>query len=280
MMVTNAHDAVTLHVATKPTQAVHPPPRCAPAMLALCLCGIMGSVRMSAAQDVLTDHDILMAADRARGAHEPGIEWTAVVTAEEAGRTNSVILQVKARGMDVLAITLEPLNQAGQSVLIRGGNMWFHKPDLSRPVPVSQRQRLLGHAAYADIATTDYAGQYQAQRLDDAVYDGVNCYVFDLRAASRQASYSRIRYWIDKHRLVGVAAAYYSASGKLLKRARLWHDHKTERSCGTHRYFCSRKVMQDVVTDSDRTIIELSAPRRQPIPAATFNVNLLGDRNR
>lgn len=222
------------------------------------------------------DHEILVAADLARGAHDEGMEWTARVTAEEDGRTNSVVMLIKARGTDILGSTVEPPGRAGSRVLIRGGNMWFHQPDLSRPVPVSPRQRLLGHAAYADIATTDYAGRYRARRLDDAMFDGIDCYVFDLRADSRQATYDRIKYWVERERMVGVAAEYYSASGKVLKTARLWHEHKVELPEGEIRYYCSRKVMQDAVTGSSRTVIELSLPRRRDISRSTFNVNLLG----
>lgn len=76
-------------------------------------------------------------------------------------------------------------------------NMWFVKPGLRKPVPISPRQKLSGGAANGDIASTNYAGDYKAQYVSDERVGETDCYLFDLLSNTRKATYYRIRYWIN-----------------------------------------------------------------------------------
>src|SRR5919109_1536494 len=133
--------------------------------------------------------DILRKADQSRGNLE-GITWTVVLASDT--RNESMTFDVKARGFDILAENQAPPKDRGNKVLMVNGNMWFHKPGLSKAVPISQRQRLMGNAAYGDIAATNYAEDYEATSLADESVNGELCYVFDLKARDNRAAYDRI----------------------------------------------------------------------------------------
>ena len=106
-------------------------------------------------------HEILRKADQSRGNLE-GITWT-VIAADK--RSESMTFDVKARGFDILAENVAPPRDRGNKVLMVNGNMWFYKPGLSKPVPISQRQRLMGNVAYGDIAATNYADDMKRHRF-------------------------------------------------------------------------------------------------------------------
>ena len=104
-------------------------------------------------------------------------------------------------------------------------NMWFAKPGLSKAVPISPRQKLLGGAANGDIASTNYAGDYKIVQTSEDTFNNEPCYLLDLSAVDKKATYDRIKYWISKERLVGVKAEFYTVSGKLFKTATFEYKH-------------------------------------------------------
>ncbi len=218
--------------------------------------------------------DILMESDRARG-NLGGVSWNVEVTAMENGRTNRVSYEVKARGRDVIAEVLAPAKSRGQKILFVKGNMWFYKPDVSKPVPVSQKQKLIGQAAYGDIATTDYANDYDASMLPDESVDGEECYLLDLKARGRKVTYDRIRYWVSKKRKTGVRAQYFTVSGKLFKSACMEFAHQVPAVNAQSRWFLSRMTIRNEVMPGDLTVIELSEPSFKDLPAHVFDLNLL-----
>lgn len=219
--------------------------------------------------------EILRAADRARSGFG-GMAWRVDVTAMESGRTSQEQLHVRASHGNVLAVTESPANRRGNTLLMHDGKVWFYKPGLSRPVPVSQRQRLLGLASYGDLAGTNYAEQYRAVPLEDALLDDIWCHVYDLRAKERGLLYDRIVLWVCRDRHVGVRADYYTLSDKLLKTARLWYDHVVVLESQREQLFCSRMELREKLISNDKTVLTFSDLQPGPQPAALFHVNRLG----
>jgi ABC-type oligopeptide transport system ATPase subunit len=119
----------------------------------------------TASDPAVTPYEILKECDEARG-NLGGITWTVFVEALERGRKNAHRILVKSSGFNVVAETLMPPRRKGQLLILVKGNMWFYKPDLSKPVPVSQRQKRLGLAANGDIASTNYAEDYDILSFD------------------------------------------------------------------------------------------------------------------
>jgi len=218
--------------------------------------------------------EILRSADEARGNRE-GITWIVGIHAVENGRTAESEYEVRARQHDFLATARRPARQKGNQLLRVNRNMWFTKPDLSKPVPISQRQRLLGNAAYGDIAATDYAADYDATELPGEVVDGEPCRVFTLKAHTRQATYDSIRYWVSKERRVGVKADYYTVSGKKFKTAAMTYAHELTGDGGVTNLYISKMAIRNVLLTDDVTTLSFSEPVLKEVPHHTFDLNLL-----
>jgi Outer membrane lipoprotein-sorting protein len=217
--------------------------------------------------------NILYQADQARGNLE-GVTWEASLESVESTRIETMTFEVKARGFDILAENLAPPRSKGNKILMLLGNMWFYKPGLSKPVPISRRQRLLGNAVYGDIAATNYAGEYEATMLADDEVNGEVCYVFDLKSKDTKTTYDRIKYWIAKDRVVGVKAEYFTVSGKQFKSSTMEYTHTIE-IAGQARPFISRIVIYDELMSNDITTLVLRRPRLQSLPAYVFDLNIL-----
>ncbi len=225
------------------------------------------------AQDQIPVKGILQKADQARGNLE-GVQWRVSIMVGQKDRNSKMAYQVKARGFDTLATTTLPAKDKGNKVLMVNGNMWFYKPGLSKPVPIARRQKLMGTAAYGDIASTNYDEDYTAQQLPDETFQDINCYVFDLCARSSKATYDRIKYWISKKDLIGVRAEYYTVSGKKFKSA-IMHYKNSIVIEDSSRPFISKIDIQDDIMGGDHTILSFEKPKIGKIPDHAFNLNLL-----
>jgi hypothetical protein len=217
--------------------------------------------------------ETLTKADQARGNAE-GMQWEIKITAVEDGRKSSQTIEVKTRGFNALSLTLSPARVKGRRLLMVDQNMWFVRPGLRKPVPISPRQRLIGAASNGDIASTNYAEEYEVEQMPEDVIDGDPCYLFDLKAIDKRATYDRIKYWISKARLVGVRAEFFTVSGKMLKSATFAYDNSIEIE-GRRQPFISRMVITDAVNKSNVTTMTYSNAEVKKIPDSTFNLNLL-----
>jgi outer membrane lipoprotein-sorting protein len=220
----------------------------------------------------LTPKEILHRADEARGNLE-GVRWKVSIHSVESHRTQKRKLDVKARGYDFLAVLNSPPKVKGQKLLMISHNMWFRKPDLRKPVPVSPRQKLVGGASYGDIAATNYADDYEATPLEDEIVEGELCYVFDLKASHKKATYDQIKYWVSKKRLVGVRAQYFAVSGKMFKSAVFeYHNHVQLRN--KPHPFISKMIIYDALVVDNVTSMTFDRPQLVPVPPSTLDVNL------
>ncbi|BCK88541.1 hypothetical protein MIZ01_2346 [Sideroxyarcus emersonii] len=214
---------------------------------------------------------ILQDADRARGGSLPGIVWEIRVTSHDADRVaEPQRMRVMAMGDASVAETLEPARLKGYRVLQVGRDMWLARPGLSRPVPISPHQRLIGQAANGDIAATNYAGDYDARLAGTEPLAGEACYVLDLHAKNKRVTYDRIRYWVSVRRMVGIKAEFESVSGKLLKTARFEYGNTIEAG-GKSLPFVSRMVIEDALSDAETTM-EFSGVQVRQIDASAFDL--------
>jgi len=181
---------------------------------------------------------------------------------------------VTAREFNSLADFLSPPNVKGQKLLMLDRNMWFAKPGLSKAVPISPRQKLMGGAANGDIASTNYAADYKIVQTSDDVVNGEASYLFDLSAVDNRATYDRIKYWISKERLVGVKAEFYTVSGKMFKTATFEYKNSITVE-GKPREFISRMVITSAIVKEDVTTMNYRKVSIKKVPDSIFNLNLL-----
>jgi hypothetical protein len=225
------------------------------------------------ADNAPTPADVLAASDRARGGGLTGIRWQANLRTEERGRTQVQELTVEARDRDSLVTFHAPPRVRGQMLLMRGRNLWFVRPDVRRPVPISPRQRLLGAASTGDVASTNYAADYRADAMTTRPCGSEHCHVLELSAISDDVTYPHIRYWVSVEREVAVRAEFITSSGRLFRTAEFEYDNTLVYD-GTTTPFVSRMVIRDEVGNGE-TILEYRDIEAVDIPARRFEPQFL-----
>lgn len=236
---------------------------------------ILGQAHYSVAAE-LSAKEILYRADESRGNLE-GIKWTVQIDSVENGEKQDRLLTVSARGYDFLAILTDPPKVKGQKLLMIDHTMWYMKPGLKKPVPISSKQKLVGGAAYGDIAATNYANDYDPSPLPDESVNGQLCYVFDLKANSKKTTYDQIKYWVDKDRLVGVKADFYTVSGKIFKSATFDYTNQIV-IAGAERPFISKMTITDSLVEGNITHLVFSDQEIAQLPDSLFNLNFFMNR--
>jgi hypothetical protein len=218
--------------------------------------------------------NILEQSDRARGGGLPGIVWEIKLTSRDGVKVDeSQRLLVKAVDDASVADTLEPSRFKGSKLLQVGRNMWLTRPGLSKPIPISPRQRMSGQASNGDIAATNYAKDYEAQLGQQESVESEACYVLDLKAKHNRTTYDKVRYWVSVKRNVGVKAEFYSVSGKLLKTAHFDYANNIQYE-GQRIPFVSRMTIRDALIDAE-TVMEFGTVKIQKVGTGEFDLGQL-----
>jgi hypothetical protein len=216
-------------------------------------------------------HAILKESDQARGGGLPGIVWEIKLQSRDGERTDEPQrILVKAVDDSSVAETQEPVRFKGSKILQVERSMWMTRPGLSKPIPISPRQRMSGQAANGDIAATNYAGDYDAEMAGTESVDGEPCHVLNLTAKHKRATYDKIRYWVSEKRVVGVKAEFYSVSGKLLKTARFEYGNSIEHE-GKRIPFINKMTIRDALIDAE-TVMEFGTVKVKKVAASEFDL--------
>ncbi len=216
---------------------------------------------------------LLAESDLSRG-NSSGLEWDIDIESQTEGDTEANRLTVLVKDTHCLAEYQSPANVKGRKLLMKDRNMWFIKPGLSKPVPISPRQKLLGGASNGDIASTNYAGDYTIENFTEAVLDQEPCLVYELKAKNKNLTYDRIRYWVSQRTKTGIKAEFFTLSGKLFKTAVFEYDHKISLN-GQERPFVSKMTITGAVVETEKTVMVYSRIRLRDISASAFNLDLL-----
>jgi outer membrane lipoprotein-sorting protein len=175
-----------------------------------------------------TAQEIIAASDKVRNPGEP-FRLTNTLTEYVSG---------KARDQNVLVVFSkedkttgqfrnlvrysEPPRDAGKMVLLFGTKLWFYDPASKASVRISPQQRLIGQAAIGDVLTANFAIDYRGTLLGiDKILDSGKqehtCWHLDMKAATEEATYARVEYWIEQESYYPIKARFYSDSGRALK---------------------------------------------------------------
>jgi len=224
---------------------------------------------------------LLKEADFHRGGHVPGISWDLNVKNIEKGKQrNEIRLLVEAsvneENLFALINFIGPRKYKGQKLLVRDNNMWFAKPGLRNPVPISSRQRLTGSAANADVASANYYNEYNILSGEEGEHKGTACWVLELEANSRLVSYPKLKYWISKEGSLGLKAEFYGKSGKLIKQATFEYENTVEYDSKEHAYV-SKVNIYDNINKEDKTLLDITNIRFAKFNSSKFQKNRLLD---
>jgi hypothetical protein len=142
-----------------------------------------------------------------------------------------------------------------------GDDMWIYLPDTSRPVRITPLERLSGDASNGDIARTNYAVDYSPVYLRTEKVGAEQCYVLDLTAKRKGATYQRILYWIRVTDARPVRAEFYLTSGKHIKSATFDQYMEIGGKSLLHRL-----TLYDEIRHNSHSVMEYtgSAPRELP----------------
>ena len=233
-------------------------------------------VPASFAQTKANPQDIVAAADKVRNPGQPFRLTNTLVEYIGGKPRDRVVLVVFAKEdkqthqFSNIVRYVDPPRDVGKMVLMNGSNMWFYDPSSKVSVRISPQQRLMGQASDGDVVTANLAKDYTAkldgeETLQDADRKDRASWHLDLAAASADAVYSRIEYWVEKGTNQPVKGKYYSDSGRLLKIA---YFHKIADQLGGKRP--SETIIIDAVDQNLVTTMSNSDMRAQEVPDAWF----------
>jgi hypothetical protein len=168
-----------------------------------------------------------------------------------------------------------PPRDAGKLVLLSGASMWFYDPASKASIRISPQQRLMGQASNGDVVTVNLALDYKPkllgeEKIQDADRKEREVWHLQLDAATSEAMYSRLEFWIEKGTYRPVKSKFYSDSGRLLKIA---YYRKYESQLGMDR--ATETVIIDAVNASLVTKMTYSDFRAEEAKDVWFSRDFL-----
>jgi hypothetical protein len=225
--------------------------------------------------------EMVAGADRVRNPGKPFRLTETLVEYVNGKARDRVVLTVFAREdratrqFTNLVRYAEPPRDVGKTVLLNGSNMWFYDPASKASVRISPQQRLLGQASDGDVVTVNYARDYTPQLLGEETLQDADrkerpAWHLDMKAATPEAIYSRVEFWIERDSFRPIKGKYYSDSGRLLKIA---YFHKYEDQLGGVRP--TETIIIDAVDTNLVTTMTSTDYRFQEIPDTWFQRDYL-----
>jgi outer membrane lipoprotein-sorting protein len=184
------------------------------------------------------------------------------ITDYDAGKPDEEHLyEVSQKGADRTYVEFMSPREKGRHLLMLVDDMWLYLPDTSRPVRITPLERLTGDASNGDVARTNYAVDYSPVYLRTEKAGAEECYVLDLTAKRKGATYQRILYWLREEDARPVKADFYLTSGKHIKSATF-----DEYALAGGKLVLRRLTLYDEIRHSSHSVLEYSgaAPRQLP----------------
>jgi outer membrane lipoprotein-sorting protein len=189
------------------------------------------------------------------------------ITNYESGRSDEESLyQVSQKGTEKSYIEFLSPREKGQHLLMLGDDMWIYLPDTSRPIRITPLERLSGNASNGDVARTNYIVDYAPIYLRTEKVGIDNCYVLDLTAKRKGATYQRILYWLRVEDARPVRAEYYLTSGKHIKSATF-----DEYASIGGRSQLIHMTLYDEIRHNSHSVLEYSGIAPRNLPDKLFN---------
>jgi outer membrane lipoprotein-sorting protein len=182
----------------------------------------------------LTALEIVNKADDVRGAKNWGFSLQIVDYEREGNQvkivsTNGYRVTAKTFGAypnevyDCVSFFLSPKEVEGQKFLKQGQIYWQFFPGTSNIVRISAAQRMAGQVSAADIASSNYANDYDPKLLGEETLTisgkVIPCYKLEMNQKNEDVAYWKLIYWVAKETFEPIKVEHYAVSDKLLKTA-------------------------------------------------------------
>lgn len=171
---------------------------------------------------------------------------------------------------NTIVMTTAPAAERGQTMLVKGQDLWVFMPNVSQAVRLPLSQRLTGQVANGDLARANFSGDYDPELLRTETIEGREYHVLELTAVNRRVTYHRVMYWVEKDSHRPFKAEFYALSGNLLKTAH-YRDYVT--MAGVERP--SKLYMQDPLKSGSHSLMEYSNMQLRDLPDRFFTHNYL-----
>jgi outer membrane lipoprotein-sorting protein len=228
----------------------------------LLACALVSRAAVPATPDA---EALLKQSDRFRNGW-PSYRVRVKITDYEAGRSDEEHLyEVSQKGKDKTYVEFMSPREKGEHLLMLGDDMWVYLPDTSRPVRITPLERLTGDASNGDVARTNYAADYSPVYLRTEKVGAEECYVLDLTAKRKGATYQRILYWIRGEDARPVKAEFYLTSGKHIKSASF-----DEYGVIGGRMLLRRLTLFDEIRHNSHSVLEYSGATPRELPDKLF----------
>lgn len=209
--------------------------------------------------------EILRQSDRYRPGFDSFVARVRLTNTESGRVADQAEFEVLIKNDNSLVRFLSPRSK-GQSLLMRGDDMWMFLPAVARPVRITPIQRIMGNVSNGDLARLRYADDYVPSMAGVVTIAGDLCDLLELRAARKGATYQRIRYAVRQSDARPISAEYALTSGKVVKRAVF--DGLREMA---GRSILTRTVIEDADRPQLQTVIELISVVPKPLADKLFN---------
>ncbi|HWE87370.1 MAG TPA: outer membrane lipoprotein-sorting protein [Terracidiphilus sp.] len=188
------------------------------------------------------------------------------ITNYESGKSDEEALyQVSQKGADKTYVEFLSPRDKGRHLLMLADDMWVYLPDTSRPVRITPLERLSGDASNGDVARTNYATDYSAVYVRTEKVGAEQCYVLDLTAKRKGATYQRILYWIRVEDARPVKAEFYLTSGKHIKTATF-----DEYADYGGKMLLRKLTLYDQIRHNSHSVLEYSGAAQRTLPDKLF----------
>jgi len=188
------------------------------------------------------------------------------ITSFESGKADEQKLyEVSQKGTEKTYVEFLSPREKGQHLLMLGDDMWVYLPDTSRPVRITPLERLSGDASNGDVARTNYAVDYTPVYLRTEKVGDQSCYVLNLTAKRKGATYQNILYWVRVEDDRPVRAEFHLTSGKLIKSA-TFDDYSTVAGHAQLR----RMTLYDEIRHNSHSVLEYSGIAPHELPDKLF----------
>jgi outer membrane lipoprotein-sorting protein len=168
-----------------------------------------------------------------------------------------------------------PARDAGKLMLKNGNDLWFFDPATKASVRLSPQQRLMGQASNGDVVTVNLARDYTATlQAQEDVRDGEkrmrSTHKLALTAATEDATYANIEFWIDSDNRQPIKGRFFADSGRLLKTV---YYRRYELQLGVQRP--TEAVIIDGLDPTSVTLMRFSDYKLKNLPTTWFQRDYL-----
>lgn len=160
---------------------------------------------------------------------------------------------------------LSPSRIEGMKILMLndGDDIWFYSPRTARirKIASHQKNQSVNNSdfSYEDLSTKDRREEYDCILSGEEEKNSIPCYRIEMNAKTKDKIYSKIIFWIDKERFVGIEGQFYDENGTLWKQLFLKEIVKIN-AYWTPQYIEMRNVLKGSKTVMKMDNIEYDIP--------------------